>query len=994
MREMYESQHQTVPSPILSAMNDITSHDSNNDSNHPLPDPGDFEQLPAPDDSESVVHVPNEKVQRYVLNEVRLKLEHGHSISVTEDHLRNTADMLGGNQIPTKWNEVLRLMKTLGYCNPQHYKVCASQDHSFLLTDKATYPKCPKCDKPWCECIDYYCLGLNFRDWFLTEEYCQQLMAHWRDRDEWLSGTAEHTHVAQTELWHGDRFKELSWFWNPEKEYTLPELCPHCNAIIPSAVVEEASTSTPTVLKCKRCNKEFVCYQRTVRGDPRNQAIVIHEDGWCSFSTSSKSSIAAITITHGCMSKADRSESDNARVYSFIPVSQLPNDAPHKYDAFFQPLFREIEDLFIEGEQVFFKTAVPGFSDADDFPTLRVVPLLTTADSKAHHEIGLTSAGGVKGCRRCTVSGEYVAERRHYYFGQFQYRFWNPCPPRTAEQDRRNGQAADCAITAAERKRILKETGVTGESSFFRLYDLCGFDPVKDLVIDAMHAIVLNLIRTELESRLLADLALNASLPATERDPKKGGVLSRADLIRAMQRVEWTTEMKDGRVPVITPDSQKLGHWKAEEFSKFVVIAPVILRGIIPRRSYECFCLLTEIHKLVFSKSLRVQGWCEEHRTYFKQLLWSHAILYEELYGIGACSENVEYSLHMPEDVDRHSTMDNYWCYLYERQVKYYKQQTSNMKSLCKTFADRASQLHFVTTFQATHPSALQECTFNLEQISQQPVFLSASSFEAAINLKEYLTSCEPLPPDVKRSLSSGIMLGKPSYKQLTEHEINDIRFWLREFELDQDLPNVCQTYARVVKNTDYDIATVYRTGEYVVVRDAQTEEKEWLVQLTDIIVYGPIGNLFHYYLNGTYYSAKTSRGAIEYDTWTGEPKMIRREYRRLCLTPLHFIDRKVMVYKLDNESSCLMIDMDGPVVCRTVGIPYYPNPGEVVKVKTNGHLLVETVNNQTVQGHELRRVNGTNPRWIVTRQCTEVALRNIVCVVPHHVGVGCVYFD
>ena len=39
--------------------------------------------------------------------------------------------------------------------------------------------------------------------------------------------------------------------------------------------------------------------------------------------------------------------------------------------------------------------------------------------------------------------------------------------------------------------------------------------------------------------------------------------------------------------------------------------------------------------------------------------------MYEELYGLSACTENVEYSLHMPDDIVRHSTLDNYWCYLY-----------------------------------------------------------------------------------------------------------------------------------------------------------------------------------------------------------------------------------------------------------------------------------------------------------------------------------------
>ncbi len=303
----------------------------------------------------------------------------------------------------------------------------------------------------------------------------------------------------------------------------------------------------------------------------------------------------------------------------------------------------------------------------------------------------------------------------------------------------------------------------------------------------------------------------------------------------------WTTELKDGRVPKIPRDAQKLGHWKAEEFSKFILAAPVILRHLLPRKSYKCF--LTGIHKLVFSKSLRVQGWHEEHRTYFKRLLWSHAILYEEKYGIGARSENVEYSLHIPEDINRHSTLDNYWCYLYERQVKYYKQQTSNMKALCKTFTDRASQLHFVKTFLATHPDPPRVPAYDLVKLSKPPVFLSSSSVQAAINLKEFLASQQALSPDIERSLSNGILLGKPSYKQLTERELSDIQYWLRDVEL----PNVCQTYSRLMKCTDYDMAVVYRTGEYVLVRDAQTEGREWLAHLTDIIVYGPIAGQFHY---------------------------------------------------------------------------------------------------------------------------------------------------
>ena len=85
-------------------------------------------------------------------------------------------------------------------------------------------------------------------------------------------------------------------------------------------------------------------------GDPRNQAIIIHEDGWNPNSTSAHHSIAVITIAHACMKKANHSSGSNANVYRFIPVNQLPRDAAHKYDA---PLVEEIENLFIHGEEVF-----------------------------------------------------------------------------------------------------------------------------------------------------------------------------------------------------------------------------------------------------------------------------------------------------------------------------------------------------------------------------------------------------------------------------------------------------------------------------------------------------------------------------------------------------------------------------------------------------------------------------------------------------------------
>ena len=93
-----------------------------------------------------------------------------------------------------------------------------------------------------------------------------------------------------------------------------------------------------------------------------------------------------------------------------------------------------------------------------------------------------------------------MSSSRQYYYGNFQRRYRDPAQQRTAKTNCEYGEKVDGASNTAQQEKINKEYGVTGVSILYCLYDLCQFDPVKDLMVDAMHAIVLNLIRSELES--------------------------------------------------------------------------------------------------------------------------------------------------------------------------------------------------------------------------------------------------------------------------------------------------------------------------------------------------------------------------------------------------------------------------------------------------------------------------------------------------------------
>jgi len=108
--------------------------------------------------------------------------------------------------------------------------------------------------------------------------------------------------------------------------------------------------------------------------------------------------------------------------------------------------------------------------------------------------------------------------------------------------------------SVAEQKRITRDSGVTGECVFYRFTDLCASDPIRDLTIDVMHVVILNLVKTELENHLLADLGPNASVAI---DSSQGGLLDQNDLVKSLSKVNWTTEHKDGWVPTLTPSHAK-----------------------------------------------------------------------------------------------------------------------------------------------------------------------------------------------------------------------------------------------------------------------------------------------------------------------------------------------------------------------------------------------------------------------------------------------------
>ena len=106
-----------------------------------------------------------------------------------------------------------------------------------------------------------------------TKEQCNQLMDHWHEKEDWLKKPLNFETI-QSELWHGQIFCEMSWFWDPTNEYLLPERCPHCQQIVPAAELEEQNSDSIVMqMYCPHCSSEFYCTPRMACGDPRNQPL-------------------------------------------------------------------------------------------------------------------------------------------------------------------------------------------------------------------------------------------------------------------------------------------------------------------------------------------------------------------------------------------------------------------------------------------------------------------------------------------------------------------------------------------------------------------------------------------------------------------------------------------------------------------------------------------------------------------------------------------------
>ena len=198
---------------------------------------------------------------------------------------------------------------------------------------------------------------------------------------------------------------------------------------------------------------------------------------------------------------------------------------------------------------------------------------------------------------------------------------------------------------------------------------------------------------------------------------------------------------------------------------------------------------------------------------------------------------------------------------MYERQVCFYKKQTTNQKQLCKTFSDRAAQLRFISNyFQLNERN--EDSTVPLSV--SEPTLLISKTIDLAYQLEDQIFSQLKLPGPIQKQYKNGIVVGSPKYVNLSYWQLRDIEHWVsQESPIICEMPNSAYSFKKIVKSDTLDFATTYRKGDYIILRDSDFSDREWVMQITDFIVYGPVCNQYHLFVDGNYFIAKSRHGVV-----------------------------------------------------------------------------------------------------------------------------------
>ena len=364
----------------------------------------------------------------------------------------------------------------------------------------------------------------------------------------------------------------------------------------------------------------------------------------------------------------------------------------------------------------------------------------------------------------------------------------------------------------------------------------------------------------------------------------------------------------------------------------------------MPSKAYDSYILACSITKMLYSTKLRNFGWNQANIARLKGLTWSHAIAAEEYYGFDFCSENLEYSTHIANEIIRHSSPDNYSCELYERAIRSHKLQKNNAKGLEKTYVERENIRHFLKVYQQKNGPLSHyddgRNTFSFDEgllARGVPFYFHETSInEAQALIRNFRGHGSP---KIQHAIQNGVAVGKIKQQLFDDHQVADIKRYLRQKYpgYDTEVPHFLQLITSVVIEDQFGMVIKLQKGDTCIIRGGGNGDEEWIIELSHIIQAGPFDGHFFSFVDGKYYIPDLLHGNVVRHTWTLTPKFLLRTYARDSVQPITNFLRKVMIYPdpscLDDPKYFLSVDMYNPEVEKEIHVPLFPEDGDVVKI-------------------------------------------------------------
>ena len=351
---------------------------------------------------------------------------------------------------------------------------------------------------------------------------------------------------------------------------------------------------------------------------------------------------------------------------------------------------------------------------------------------------------------------------------------------------------------------------------------------------------------------------------------------------------------------------------------------------------------------MLYSKYLTSSGWTEEHILLLEKLLWTHAIKAEEFYGFSVCTENLEYSVHFPADIRRHSSPDNYSCDMFERSIKRLKEQRHNSKGIEKTYCERESIRLFLNDYELVHGPLFSikiekhNYRFSLTDNVDGQCFLNERSYEAAEKLLWDLKAISQSNPNIQRLIETGVLLGKLKRKVFGISEFADIERRFQEIlGTREKIRRLGKAVNSIAKFNSNGRIQKFTKGCKCILKGGADLSEEWCIEVKQFFLVGPVRNQFYVFVDGDYYVPaidRSNNNAVIHHPWTETPELVFRNYTRGRLQLSNQLSRVIILYpepsSPEHPSFYLAIDFDQSPQLRDITVPVYPIVGDILAIR------------------------------------------------------------